>query len=211
MKRRYLIIIEVAILVAIFSITAYSYGRDRDTYVLTVDAEPLTTMVQEEFETEINTIEPTTEPVVEQPVIEEVITEPNFHTYMSCDWDYEDSYLLCKIAMAEAEGEDVEGKAYVMMVVLNRMMSDEFPDTISDVIFQKIPSSKHYQFSPIENGRFDRVEPNDECWQALDMIMVDKWDKSQGALYFESEANADNWHSRNLEYLFTHGGHRFYR
>lgn len=38
MKRRYLIMIEVAILVAIFSITAYSYGRDRDTYVLTVDA-----------------------------------------------------------------------------------------------------------------------------------------------------------------------------
>lgn len=211
MKRRYLIMIEIAILVAIFSITAYSYSRDRDAYVLTVDTELLTTMVQEEFKTEINTIEPTTEPVVEQPVIEEVITEPNFHTYMSCDWDYEDSYLLCKIAIAEAEGEDVEGKAYVMMVVLNRMMSDEFPNTIRDVIFQKIPNSKHYQFSPIENGRFDRVEPSEECWQALDMIMVDKWDKSQGALYFESEADTDNWHSRNLEYLFTHGGHRFYR
>ena len=64
----------------------------------------------------------------------------------SMDWDKDDSYLLCKIAMAEAESEGVKGKALVMLVVLNRVWSNEFPDTIEEVIFQK------NQFSPVANG-----------------------------------------------------------
>ena len=54
----------------------------------------------------------------------------------SMDWDAEDAYMLAKIAMAEAESEDTEGKALVMLVVLNRVWSDEFPDTIAGVIFK---------------------------------------------------------------------------
>jgi len=53
------------------------------------------------------------------------------------DWDSDDAYRLAKIAMAEAESEDTEGKALVMLVVLNRVWDDEFPDTIEEVIFQK--------------------------------------------------------------------------
>lgn len=145
------------------------------------------------------------EPAEEVIETEQPVEEDNFHDDMSCDWDAEDSYLLAKIAMAEAEGEDTQGKALVIMVVLNRVLSDEFPDTIHDVIYQQS------QFSPISNGRFDRIEPNEDCYKALDMIQLDKWDESDGALYFESEDCADNWHSRHLDYLFTHGGHRFYK
>lgn len=72
----------------------------------------------------------------------------------SMDWDAEDAYMLAKIAMAEAESEDTEGKALVMLVVLNRVWSDEFPDTIAGVIFQD------GQFSPISNGRYDEVKPD---------------------------------------------------
>ena len=39
------------------------------------------------------------------------------------DWDADESEMLARIAMAEAEGEDVEGKALVMLVVLNRVWS----------------------------------------------------------------------------------------
>ena len=74
----------------------------------------------------------------------------------SMDWDAEDAYMLAKIAMAEAESEDTEGKALVMLVVLNRVWSDEFPDTIAGVIFQD------GQFSPISNGRYDEVKPDAE-------------------------------------------------
>lgn len=123
----------------------------------------------------------------------------------SRDWDAEESYLLAKIAMAEAEGEDIEGKALVIMVVLNRVWSDKFPDSIEEVIMQK------NQFSVTrEGGRWWRVEPDEDCYKALDMVMTEQWDESQGALYFESEGRS-TWHQDNLEYLLKHGNHYFYK
>lgn len=115
----------------------------------------------------------------------------------------EDSYLLAKIAMAEAESEDTEGKALVMLVVLNRVEADGFPDSIEEVIYQA------KQFSPVASGRFDRVEPDADCWLALSLIEVDGWDESMGATYFESESES-TWHEEHLEFLFQHGNHYFY-
>lgn len=116
-----------------------------------------------------------------------------------------DSYLLAKIAMAEAEGESLKGKELVIMVVLNRMQNKEFPDTVHDVIYQE------HQFSPIADGRFDRVEPNKDCWSALEKVMALENDISEGALYFENCACDDNWHSRNLDFLYECGNHKFYK
>lgn len=122
----------------------------------------------------------------------------------SRDWDGEDSEMLMKIAMAEAEGESVEGKALVMLVVLNRVWSDAFPDTIEEVIFQP------RQFTPaVPGGRYYTTEPDDGCREALALVL-DGWDESGGALYFES-GGKDGWHSQNLEFLFEYGGHKFYR
>lgn len=114
-----------------------------------------------------------------------------------------EKYLLQKLAMAEAEGEDTEGKALVMRVVLNRVKSDMFPNDIESVIYEK------KQFSPIANGRFQRVEPDADCLSALNMV-IDGWDKSKGALYFES-ASDSTWHRENLKKLFVHGNHIFYK
>lgn len=112
--------------------------------------------------------------------------------------------LLAKIAMAEAESEPIEGKALVMLVVLNRVQSEDFPDTIEEVIFQE------NQFSPVRpGGRFYTTEPDAECYEALEMV-IGGWDESEGALYFESCENS-SWHSRNLEFLYEVGNHRFYR
>ena len=106
--------------------------------------------------------------------------------------------------MAEAEGESTEGKALVMLVVLNRVWSDGFPDSIQDVIYEE------GQFTPVSNGRFDRVEPDEDCHAAMQLITTGQWDESRGALYFES-GGGDTWHSRNLEFLFQHSGHYFYK
>lgn len=143
----------------------------------------------------VTEIAPTEKPEDEEPVYQSHIG--------SMDWDAEDAYLLAKIAMAEAESEDTEGKALVILVVLNRVWDDNFPDTIEDVIHQ--PG----QFSPVANGRFDEVEPDADCWAALDLIMLDKWDESYGATYFESKSES-TWHSKNLDFLFRHGKHYFY-
>lgn len=128
---------------------------------------------------------------------------PTF-TY-SKDWDAEDSYLLARIAMAEAEGCNTQTKTLIIMCVLNRVWSDEFPDTIEEVIFQE------NQFSPIDNGRWDRVEPNEDCYEAVKVVMEAKYDYSGGATYFENCADEDNWHSRNLEFLYESEGIRFYK
>lgn len=116
----------------------------------------------------------------------------------------EETYMLVKIAMAEAEGESTEGKALVILTVLNRVESSAFPGTIQKVIFQK------NQFTPISNGRYDKVEPNEDCYKALELVQSG-WNESEGTLYFESCKDADNWHSRNLEFLFQCGCHKFYK
>lgn len=123
----------------------------------------------------------------------------------SKDWDAEDSYLLARIAMAEAEGCNTQTKTLIIMCVLNRVWSNEFPDTIEEVIFQE------NQFSPIDNGRWDRVEPNEDCYEAVKVVMEAKYDYSGGATYFENCADEDNWHSRNLEFLYESEGIRFYK
>lgn len=115
---------------------------------------------------------------------------------------------LARIIMCEAEGEDLDGKILVGNVVLNRINSDDFPDDIISVIRQR--SGDEYQFSPVKSGRIDRVIPSEECYDAIDRLL-EGYDISQGALYFESCKNEDNWHSRNLEFLFKHGRHRFYK
>lgn len=122
----------------------------------------------------------------------------------SMDFDANDAYLLEKIAMAEAESEDTEGKALVMLVVLNRVWDARFPDTIEEVIMQD------GAFTPVSNGRYDKVEPDADCMKAMELITVERWDKSQGALYFEKASDESTWHSMNLQKLFTHGAHTFY-
>ena len=146
----------------------------------------------------------TFEPQTEEESSEiEVDYYPEF-TY-SKDWSAKESYLLARIAMAEAEGCNTQTKTLIIMCVLNRVWSDEFPDTIEEVIFQE------NQFSPIDNGRWDRVEPNEDCYEAVKAVMEAKYDYSGGATYFESCSNKDNWHSRNLEFLYESEGIRFYK
>lgn len=128
----------------------------------------------------------------------------NFRDTHSMDWDADESYLLVKIAMAEAESESTEGKAMVILVVLNRVFSPGFPDTIEEVIFQD------GQFSPIKSGRWDAVEPDTDCWAALDLVYAG-WDESEGALYFEAEWNENTWHKDNLKFIKKIGKQNFYK
>ena len=139
-----------------------------------------------------------------------VVEQPQYPEFVySKDWDVDESYLLAKIAMAEAEGCNVQTKTLVILTVLNRVHSEQFPDTIEEVIFQN--NGKVYQFSPIGNGRWNRVEPNEDCWEAVRMVEESECDYSDGALYFESCENEDNWHSRNLDYLYQSDTIRFYK
>lgn len=147
---------------------------------------------------------PTQQPVsIPQETSKATVQEERIITYTYDTVDAYDSYLLAKIAMAEAENQDTEGKALVMLVVLNRAWGDnEFPDTVEDVIYDD------GQFSPVLEGKFEQTIPNKDCWDALEMVMQG-WDESKGALYFESKSSS-TWHEDNLKFLFKHQDHYFY-
>lgn len=113
-----------------------------------------------------------------------------------------EKYMLAKIAMAEAEGCGIKAKELVIRTVLSRIESDMFPNTVEEVIFQK------NQFTPISDGRWNRVEPNEECWQALENVLSSS--ESKDILFFES-CKGDSWHNKNLKLVCEEDGMRFYK
>ncbi len=130
---------------------------------------------------------------------EEETTEETFYGLSDSDKE-----TLARIAMAEAEECGVYGKALVIAVVLNRVESDEFPDTVRDVVYQE------NQFTSVSNesGRYYTKMPDSECYEAVELV-CSGWDESNGALYFES-CTGSSWQSRNLTLLFQYGKHKFY-
>lgn len=113
-----------------------------------------------------------------------------------------EKYMLAKIAMAEAEGCKIKAKELVIRTVLSRIESDMFPNTVEEVIFQK------NQFTPISDGRWNKVEPNEECWQALENVLSSS--ESKDILFFES-CKGDSWHNKNLKLVCEEDGMRFYK
>ncbi|MBD5528008.1 MAG: cell wall hydrolase [Lachnospiraceae bacterium] len=128
--------------------------------------------------------------------------------YELCEEDYE---ILLRIVEAEAGGEDEDGKLLVANVVLNRVNSEAFPDTVKDVVMQR--NDRVTQFSPVASGRIWRVEISEETVRAVQRA-IDGEDLSQGALYFAARRSANSgsmrWFDRQLTFLFRHGGHEFF-
>jgi N-acetylmuramoyl-L-alanine amidase len=125
-------------------------------------------------------------------------------------WRYavseEDLLLLQKIVMAEAEGEPYQGKVAVANVVLNRLRSANFPDTMHKVIYQK------RQFSPVANGRLKRVKPNEDCIKAVNAALSGVKEVADDTYFFLSLKLAQDLtvhHSQT--YVKTIGNHTFYK
>ena len=125
--------------------------------------------------------------------------------------DENDYDILCCIVEAEAGGEDYLGKKLVAEVVLNRVESAKFPNTVEEVVFQQ--EDGVYQFSPVADGRFYRVTVSEETKQAVDAALTGE-DESRGALYFinrkYSSTKALWWFDNRCTPLFFYGGHEFF-
>ena len=124
------------------------------------------------------------------------------------DYTESDYNVLLRIVQAEAGGCDMTGKILVANVILNRVESDEFPDTITDVVYEK------RQFSPVSNGSINRCKVEEETVEAVDRALAGE-DYSEGALYFmnrrASSGSNVRWFDTHLDYLFQHGGHEFFK
>lgn len=121
-------------------------------------------------------------------------------------YDEDDLYWLAKIIHAEAQGEVFEGKLAVGNVILNRVESDEFPNSVYDVIFD---TDHGVQFSPTVNGAIDNV-PNEDSVIAA-KLCLDGASLNGDMLYFLNESVAESlWIPQNRSFVMSVGNHTFY-
>ncbi len=121
-------------------------------------------------------------------------------------YNADDVYWLSKIISAEARGESLLGQIAVGNVVLNRVRSSAYPNSIYGVIFDR---KYGVQFSPVLNGSI--YLPAAESSIIAAKICLDGFTVSERALFFyEPNLAESHWIANNREYLFTIGHHRFY-
>ena len=135
----------------------------------------------------------------------EVIVEEVKETMILSESDYN---TLLRIVQAESGGCDITGKILVANVILNRVDSDEFPNSIHGVVYQKS------QFSPVIDGSINRCKVSDETREAVERALNGE-DPSEGALYFMNRSKSApknvRWFDTKLSYLFKHGEHEFFK
>lgn len=100
----------------------------------------------------------------------------------STSYTSQDLYLLAKCVHAEARGEPYVGQVAVAAVILNRVDSPEFPNTISGVIYQP------WAFTAVNDGQIN-LEPNDSAYSAA-KDALNGWDPTYGCLYYYNPKTA---------------------
>ncbi len=114
-----------------------------------------------------------------------------------------DIYLLAKVIAAEARGESYTGQVAVGAVVLNRVDSSSFPDTVSGVVYQS------GAFSAVTDSNWS-VSPDSTSRKAA-QDAINGWDPSGGALYYYNPAKTSNRWIRTRPVITTIGSHVFCR
>lgn len=119
----------------------------------------------------------------------------------SSDYTSSDLYLLAKCIYAEARGESYTGQVAVGAVVLNRVDSPDFPNTIAGVIYQK------NAFTAVSDGQIN-LEPNQTAINAA-IDAMNGWDPTYGCLYYYNPAIATSSWIFGRETVTVIGKHVF--
>lgn len=112
-----------------------------------------------------------------------------------------DLYLLAKCVYAEARGEPYTGQVAVAAVILNRVKSPSFPNTISGVIYQP------YAFTAVSDGQIN-LTPNSTAYKAA-QDALNGWDPTYGCLYYYNPATATSSWIWSRQTVVTIGNHVF--
>lgn len=143
-RRRMQAGILLSLVLVLGLIIALRAGKERETLKpeipLAAERQKLTYIAPAPALPETAAEETTEEP--EEPTVE---PEPE-NRYAELHFSDEDVYILACLVYHEARGESFEGQVAVVEVVLNRMLSEYFPDTVEEVVFQKYGDV--WQFSP---------------------------------------------------------------
>ncbi len=114
-----------------------------------------------------------------------------------------DVNLLARCIYAEARGEPYTGMVAVGAVVLNRVRSPKFPNTISGVIYQP------WAFTAVNDGQIN-MTPNDQAYKAA-RDALNGWDPTNGCLYYYNPATATSKWIWSLKVELKIGRHSFAR
>ena len=109
--------------------------------------------------------------------------------------------ILARLVSGEARGEPYVGQVAVAAVVLNRVKSPAFPNTISGVIFQT------GAFDAVWDGQFD-MEPTENSIRAA-RDALNGWDPTGGCLYYYNPSTATNSWIWTRQVQLTIGKHAF--
>lgn len=119
----------------------------------------------------------------------------------------DDLYWLSRIINAESQGESLEGKIAVGNVVLNRVASPDFPNTVYDVVFDR---NYGVQFTPVLLGTVYN-EPTQESIEAARRCLAGE-EAVEDCLYFFNPytSTAQGWIVANRVFCRSIGNHDFY-
>ena len=116
--------------------------------------------------------------------------------------------ILERIVEAESGDQTIKGRQMVANVILNRMKSEKFPNSVREIVFAG------RQFSPVSNGSYYRVKVSSQTKKAVEKALKEK-DNTNGALYFMYRAGSDSsnvsWFDRELTKICEYGCHEFFR
>lgn len=126
--------------------------------------------------------------------------------YYELNYDAELLYWLPQIINAEAKFEPLAGQIGVGNVVMNRLRSPDFPDTIFEVIYD---TEHTVQFEPISTGGIFQ-EPTEQATIAA-YLCLEGYSTVGGSLYFVNPEFGSGWFDSSLELVETIGHHNFYK
>lgn len=112
-----------------------------------------------------------------------------------------DTYLLARIVYAEARGEPYVGQVAIAAVVLNRVKSPDFPNSIAGVIYQP------WAFTAVNDGQINLTPDSTAMKAAKDALSG--WDPTYGCLFYYNPKTATNAWIRKKEIHLTIGRHVF--
>lgn len=127
------------------------------------------------------------------------------------DWYTEDEQKMLEyIVQQEVRGASIEHKRIITQVVINRVKSELFPNSIREVILQR------GQFSSVDNYYSHKYEPDGDTKEAVRQVLQGECeDLTRGALYFYAPKWASSYSAsyfeNSLTFLFELEGHRFFK
>lgn len=132
--------------------------------------------------------------------VDGVVGPVTWRTLYRVTYTEKEIQLMTRLVCAEAGGEPYAGQVAVASVVLNRVKSGKFPNSVRGVIFQPLA------FESVQNGLIWRVTPNRLARQAV-YDAIRGWDPTHGALFFFNPVKAEStwiWSRKQVARIGNH-------